>query len=59
MVGLWVNKMDELELAHEDYEKRKIEIINRLTTLRDYAPLMYYQRQWLDGAIEFIKEREI
>lgn len=51
--------MDELEKAHKDYEKRKIEICNKLITLRDYAPLMYYQREWLNQAIEFIREKEI
>ena len=51
--------MEEIEKAHKDYEKRKIEIINRLVTLRDFAPLMYYQREWLNQAIELIREREI
>lgn len=55
----WGCKMEEIEKAHADYEKRKVEIINRLVTLRDYAPLMYYQREWLNQAIGFIKEKEI
>lgn len=51
--------MEELQKAHQDYEKRKLEIINKLVTLRDYAPLQWHERKWCDQVIEFIKEKEI
>lgn len=59
---MWLKEdylMDELEKAHQDYEKRKLEIINKLVTLRDYAPLQWHERKWCDQVIEFIKEKEI
>ena len=61
---MWVKEvyvMDELEKAHKDYEKRKIENINHLQTIADVyggsiSPTVI---KWLKQAIEFIKEREI
>lgn len=54
-----VDVMEELEAAHKDYEKRKNEVITKLTVLRNNACLQWHERQWLNQAIEFIKEREI
>ena len=51
--------MEELEKAHKDYEKRKIEIINKLKTLKNNTHLIEYQKSWINQAINFIKEREI
>lgn len=51
--------MEELEQAHQDYEKRKNEIITKLKTLRDCASLQRHERNWLNQAIEFMKEKEI
>ena len=53
--------MDELEKAHKDYEKRKIETINHLKTIADVygANISPTVIKWLNQAIEFIKEREI
>lgn len=51
--------MDELEKAHKDYEKRKIEIINKLTTLKKCTSLKWYEKEWCDQAIEFIREKGI
>lgn len=54
--------MEELEEAHKDYEKRRNEIISKLTTLKSYLSedsISDTPIQWLDQAIEFIKEKEI
>lgn len=51
--------MEELEAAHKDYEKRKNEIVTKLTVLRNNACLQWHEREWLNQVIEFIKEREI
>lgn len=51
--------MEELEQAHLDYEKRKNEILTKLKTVRDCAPLQWHERNWVNQAIEFIKEKEI
>lgn len=48
-----------MEEAHQDYEKRKKEVITKLITLRDYGALQWHERKWCDQAIEFIREREI
>lgn len=50
---------DQLELAHEDYEKRKNEIISKLYTIwrNDNMPPVY--RKWIRQAAKFINEREI
>lgn len=51
--------MDELEQAHLDYEKRKAEVLTKLKTVRDNCPLQWHEREWVNQAMEFIKEREI
>lgn len=53
--------MGELEKAHKDYEKRKIENINHLQTIADVygSHISPTATKWLKQAIEFIKEREI
>lgn len=54
--------MEELEEAHKDYEKRRNEIITKLTTLKSYLSedsISNTPIQWLDQTIEFIKEKEI
>lgn len=61
---MWVKEvyvMDELEKAHKDYEKRKIENINHLQTIADVygSHISPTATKWLKQAIEFIKEREI
>lgn len=50
--------MDELEKAHNDYEERKEKIIHNLEILFENT-LNMTNRQILEEAIEFIKEREI
>lgn len=49
----------QLELAHEDYEKRKNEIITKLYSIwrNDEIPAVY--RQWIRQAARFINEKEI
>lgn len=55
--------MDELEKAHQDYEKRKIHIISNLecmsNNLRADPTIPDLYSEWLDIAVEFIKEKEI
>lgn len=51
--------MDELEKAHQDYEKRKHEIITKLNCLKDSKIDTATRRAWLSQAINFINEREI
>lgn len=54
--------MEELEKAHTDYEKRRNEIITKLTTLKSYLSedsITDMPIQWIDQIIEFIKEKEI
>lgn len=48
----------ELELAHNDYEKRKDEIISKLFTIwkNDEIPAVY--RDWIKQAARFINEGE-
>lgn len=49
----------ELELAHQDYEKRKEAIINKLYNIwrNDEVPTLY--RNWIREAARFINEKEI
>lgn len=49
----------ELELAHQDYEFRKNEIITKLVSIRDSEINNDVMKLWLNQAIEFIKEREV
>lgn len=51
--------MEELEKAHQDYEKRRYEILSKLNTIRDYALLKRHEREWIEQVIEFINEKEI
>lgn len=51
--------MEELEKAHQDYEKRKHEIITKLICLKDGKISKATKREWLDQAINFINEKEI
>lgn len=54
--------MEELEKAHRDYEKRRNEIISKLTTLKSYLSeesISDTANQWIDQIIEFIEEKEI
>lgn len=50
--------MDELELAHVDYEQRKAKVLDDLTILYD-STVNIKEREMLKGAIDLIKEREI
>lgn len=50
--------MDELELAHQNYEMRKNHIIADLSLLYQYATNTSV-KFILNSAIEFIKEKEI
>jgi hypothetical protein len=49
----------ELEKAHQDYEKRKHEIITKLICLKDGKIDSRTRRTWLSQAINFINEREV
>ena len=55
--------MDELEKAHQDYEERKARIIANLecmsSNLRADPAIPDLYSEWLDIAVEFIKEKEI
>lgn len=50
--------MNEIELAHQDYEMRKRHIIADLSLLYQYANNTSV-KFILNSAIEFIKEKEI
>lgn len=53
----------ELELAHQEYEERKERIIHNLECMSanlladPNIPNLY--SEWLDTAVDFIKEREV
>ena len=49
----------EMELAHQDYNKRKNEIISKLYTIwkNDEIPTVY--RNWLRQAARFINESDM
>lgn len=53
----------ELELAHQDYEERRERIISNLecmaSNLRADPNIPDLYSEWLDTAVEFIKEREV
>lgn len=55
----FLGAVDELELAHEDYIKRKNEIISKLYTIwrNDEIPTVY--RNWIRQAARFIKESDM
>ena len=50
--------MDELEQAHEDYEKRKSDVIFHLSIMKMLTE-NYVIKGWLNEAIKFIKEKEV
>ena len=47
------------EEAHKDYIKRKDEIISKLKTIKRIKDVNKLPIEWIDQAIEFIKEKEI
>ena len=49
----------ELELAHDDYLKRKNEIITKLYTIWRNQEIPSVYRDWIRQAARFINEREI
>ena len=55
--------MNELEQAHVDYEERKARIVANLecmsSNLRADPDVPDLYSDWLDTAIEFIKEKEV
>lgn len=55
----FLGALDELELAHEDYIRRKNEIITKLYTIwrNNEIPTVY--RDWIRQAARFINEKEI
>ena len=55
--------MDELEKAHQDYEERKERLLDNLATLKSNLladeTIPTYWTDWIQAAIDFIKEKEI
>ena len=49
----------ELNLAHDDYLKRKNEIITKLYTIWRNQEIPTVYRDWIQQAAKFIEEREI
>ena len=49
----------ELELAHDDYLKRKNEIITKLYTIRRNQEIPSVYRDWIRQAARFINEGEV
>ena len=49
----------ELELAHDDYLKRKNEITTKLYTIWKNQEIPAVYREWIRQAARFINEREI
>ncbi|MBR5795286.1 MAG: hypothetical protein IKY26_04025 [Erysipelotrichaceae bacterium] len=51
--------VDEIEQAHEDYNKRKNEVISKLYTIwrNDEIPAVY--RNWIRQAARFINESDM
>lgn len=49
----------ELELAHDDYLKRKNEIITKLYTIWRNQEIPSVYRDWIRQAAKFIDEKEI
>ena len=49
----------ELELAHDDYLKRKNEIITKLYTIWRNQEIPSVYRDWIQQAAKFINEREV
>lgn len=55
----FLGALDELDLAHEDYIKRKNEIISKLYTIWRNQEIPTVYRNWVRQAARFINEREI
>lgn len=51
--------LELLELAHEDYIKRKNEIITKLYTIWRNQEIPTVYRNWIRQAARFINEREV
>lgn len=49
----------ELELAHDDYLKRKNEITTKLYTIWRNQEIPSVYRKWIQQAARFIDEREV
>lgn len=49
----------ELELAHDDYEKRKDEIITKLYTIWKCQDIPMIYRKWVQQAAIFIHESDM
>lgn len=50
---------EALELAHQDYEKRRNEILTKIITIRTDVRTHKIYKDWLDQIYEFVKEREV
>lgn len=50
---------EALELAHQDYEKRKRLVLSKLETIKYDVSTHNLYKQWLDDIAEFIMEREV
>lgn len=56
----FMNSLDyEYEKAHEDYEKRKSEITNKLFSIYLCKEIPAIYRKWIKDAAKFINEKEI
>ena len=56
--------MEELDAAHEDYEKRRNEIRIKLECIHSNSFVKAHritevEREWIKQAIDFIKEKEV
>lgn len=49
----------ELELAHDDYLKRKNEIITKLYTIWRNQEIPAVYRKWIQQVAKFIDEKEV
>ncbi|MBO7712147.1 MAG: hypothetical protein J6S85_01190 [Methanobrevibacter sp.] len=50
---------EELELAHEDYMRRKNEIITKLYTIWKNEEIPTVYKNWIRQAAKFINEKEV
>ena len=50
---------EALELAHQDYEKRRNEILSKIITIRSDVKTHKVYKEWLNQVYDFVKEREI
>lgn len=51
--------MEELNQAHQDYEKRKKEVISKLNSVMMDNDLRLTKKMWVKQAIDLIREGEI